>query len=130
MYVRACLVGILVACVSASSLFFLDGSAQGSDTVTLTLRITDATSGLSLNADKQVAQGANAVLAGTHVLATVSTDADVGVAGSRSGCSVQRGSCQLVPGRQAEVESFGYRSLYCPDCGRQPRDGERKRRAT
>ena len=54
---RARLLGILLACVSATSLFVADGHAQGSDTVALTLRITDADSGLSLTAEKQVAQG-------------------------------------------------------------------------
>ena len=57
MHRHARLLGILLACVSVSSLFFVDGYAQGSDTVTLTLRITDASSGLSLTAEKQVAQG-------------------------------------------------------------------------
>ena len=61
---RARLLGILVVCLSASSLFVVDGTghsyAQGSETVRLTLSVTDANSGFSLNAEKQVAQGVNA----------------------------------------------------------------------
>ncbi len=65
MYRHTRLLGILVACLSASSLFLVDGTrpsyAQGSETVQLTLSITAASSGFSLKAEKQVAQGVNAL---------------------------------------------------------------------
>ena len=65
MYRRTRLSAILVVCVSVSSLFFVDGTrpsyAQGSNTVQLTLSITDAGSGFSLKAEKQVTQGVNAL---------------------------------------------------------------------
>ncbi len=64
MYRRTRLLGILVVCLSASSLFLVDGTrpsyAQGSKTVQLTLSITDANTGFNLKAEKQVAQGVNA----------------------------------------------------------------------
>ena len=65
MYRRTRLLGILVVCVSAASLFFVDGTrpsyAQGSETVQLTLSITAASSGFKLKAEKHVAQGVNAL---------------------------------------------------------------------
>ena len=73
MYRRARLLGILVACLSASSLFLVDGIrpsyAQDSDTVQLTLSITDASSGFNLKAEKQVAQGVNALEAVRQIVA-------------------------------------------------------------
>ena len=58
------LLRILVVYVSASSLFLIDGTrpshAQDSNTVTLTFSITDADSGFTLKAEKQVTQGVNA----------------------------------------------------------------------
>ena len=65
MYRRTRLLGILVVCLSASSLCLVDGThpsyAQGSTTVQLALSITDANSGFSLKAEKQVARGVNAL---------------------------------------------------------------------
>ncbi len=64
MYRRTRLLGILVACVSVSSLLLIDGThpsyAQDSNTVTLMFSITDAASGFNLTAEKQVTQGVNA----------------------------------------------------------------------
>ncbi len=64
MYRRNRLLGILVACVSVSSLLLIDGThpshAQDADTVTLMFSITDAASGFNLKAEKQVTQGVNA----------------------------------------------------------------------
>ena len=64
MYRRTRLLGILVACVSVSSLLLIDGThpsyAQDANTVTLTFSITDAASGFNLKAEKQVTQGVNA----------------------------------------------------------------------
>ena len=63
MYRRTRLLGILVACVSVSSLLLIDGThpsyAQDANTVTLTFSITDAASGFNLKAEKQVTQGVN-----------------------------------------------------------------------
>ncbi len=65
MYRRARLSAILVVCVSVSSLFIVDGTrpsyAQGSETVQLTLNITAASKEFTLTAEKQVAQGVNAL---------------------------------------------------------------------
>ena len=64
MYRRTRLLGILVACVSVSSLLLIDGThpsyAQDSNTVTLMFSITDAASGFNLKVEKQVTQGVNA----------------------------------------------------------------------
>ncbi len=64
MYRRNRLLGILVACVSVSSLLLIDGThpsyAQDSNTVTLMFSITDAASGFNLKAEKQVTHGVNA----------------------------------------------------------------------
>ena len=65
MYRRIRLSAILVVCVSVSSLFTVAGTrpshAQGSTTIQLTLNITAASSGFTLTAEKQVAEGANAL---------------------------------------------------------------------
>ena len=65
MYRGTRLLGILVVGLSASSLFLIDGTrpsyAQDSNTVKLTFTITDAGSGFSLKAEKQVTQGMNAL---------------------------------------------------------------------
>ena len=64
MYRRTRLLAILVVCLSASSLFLVDGRgpsyAQGSTTVQLTLSIIAASSGFTLKAEKQVPQGISA----------------------------------------------------------------------
>ncbi len=61
---RSCLSGVIVVCLSASALFLAGGTrpsyAQGSQTIGLTLSITDAASGFNLKAEKQVPQGVNA----------------------------------------------------------------------
>ncbi|MDA1094031.1 MAG: DUF4430 domain-containing protein [Acidobacteria bacterium] len=64
MRTRSRLVGVLVACLVTSSLLLVDGarrlSAQGPNTITLTLSIVDADGGFSLMAKKAMIQGANA----------------------------------------------------------------------